>query len=87
MQILFLVYLGDKIIKQTDTLSPSDQLVFKETEGAEETRPQSSVEQIHVFLQACQLLCVVFVVRSKITVKLLDCKNGQKSSLCSSVCS
>lgn len=36
MQILFLVYLGDKIIKQTDTLSPSDQLVFKETEGAEE---------------------------------------------------
>lgn len=36
MQILFLVYLGDKIIKQTDTLSLSDQLVFKETEGAEE---------------------------------------------------
>lgn len=60
MQILFLVYLGDKIIKQTDTLSPSDQLVFKETEGAEEN---VSTSMFSLKLASCCVLCLLWGVK------------------------
>lgn len=63
MQILFLVYLGDKIIKQTDTLSPSDQLVFKETEGAEENASTELSGADSFKLASCCVLCLLWGVK------------------------